>query len=140
MGNKTGSVLDQLTGEYANRSRTDPLVEGAGRDRAAATVAEMTTPELFRLRLHQHIHRLTQLVALQAPPLVLVSAILLVKDTAEGAYPDEVALILTQRMRARAKERLGRCAFDLCEDPASADPGFLGYCTVHFKQVESEMT
>lgn len=134
---KAGSLLDQLTAKHASRSLADQFAEESEQRRVAASVAEMTTSELLRIRLHQRVQRLTQLIALQAPPVVLVTEIMMVQETAEGAFPDDVALVLVQRMKAKAKERLGRCIHDTCEKSASTNQQHFGYCAEHFKEIEA---
>lgn len=135
---KPTSLLDRFAVERDSRAVSDQISEKNEQRRVAAAVTEVSTAELFRLQLHRRIQRLSQLVVLQAPPCVLITEILMIREAAEGAYPDDVALVLVQRMKAKAKERLGRCAHESCEKAVSTRPEALGYCEEHFKLIESE--
>ena len=138
--NKSGSVLDQLTAQHSRRSLTDHLTQEAEQRRASDVATEMTTSEVCIVQLHRRIQRLAQLATLQAPPVYLATEIYLLLDAVQGAYPEEVASVQTQRMKIRTKERLGRCVHDTCEQPVAPGLANLGYCAEHFKQVETELS
>lgn len=140
MSEKTGpgSLLDQLAAQHLRHALIDQLAEEAGQRRVASEAAAMTTDEVFRVRMHHLIQRLPQITALQPPPAYLVTEIILLLEAAEHAYPEEVASVLAQRMKVRAKERLGRCVHDACEDPAAPGLAALGFCAAHFEQAQAE--
>lgn len=140
MGDKTrpASLLDRFAAQHSRRALTDQLAEETEQRRAADAASAMTTAELFCLQLHRRIQRLPQLAALQAPPSLLVTEILMLLEAAECAYPEELASVRAQRMKIRAKEQLGRCAHDGCEQPAAPDRASLGLCAEHLKQAEAE--
>jgi hypothetical protein len=133
------SLLDRLAAQHSRRALTDQLADDTEQRRVADAAAAVTTAELFRLQLHRRIQRLAQLAALQAPPALLATEILTLLDAAEGAYPEELASVRSQRMKIRAKEQLGRCVHDACEQPAAPGRDTLGFCAEHFKQAEAEL-
>lgn len=122
---------DRLRAGTGGGSAIDKLAAEDEGQRLADALAQLSTAEIHLVRLRTRVARLAKLLAVKAPPLVVLREVYVVLDAAEGAYPSEAGEVSAERARLHAKRRVGRCIEDGCELAS----GTSGYCNDHLVEV-----